>query len=381
MNDASSVTPTFPHTPASLTMKHLPLAVSLALSLLSTTAVSAQTTASAPQATRPDGAPNRALWMAQGKFGVMTHYLITPKGNTDAEKTTDLNRIVDQFDLDGFIRQFQETGADWLIFTLGQGSGYLCSPSPIYDAKLPGHTSHRDILLEIAQRLQPLGKRLIVYFPSENEPAVKQVLAPGATYPDIYFEFLKQYSQKLGKLHHGWWFDSCGAHPDEYWNRWLAAARAGNPDAAVAFSGAEFCCGQPLGPICKLADYHAGEIHMLEDGKIRRDFLYPPGTLVVDAQCKLRKPNQEARFYLPDGPFVGGVQWHGLLPLDLSFNPAIPNEYCRHSDKELLQFVRSVKSVGGALTINVPIDIETGHIPADSHAQLVRLSHALDATP
>ena len=330
------------------------------------------------KAVRPDGTKNRAAWMAQGSFGVMTHYLIAPKGNTPEEKTADLNRLINQFDMNGYVQQFQEAGADWLIFTLGQGSRYLCSPSAIYEAKLPGHTPRRDLLLEIAQRLKALGKRLIVYFPSEAEPKVREVLdSGGGKYREIYFEFLRQYSVKLGQLHDGWWFDACQPHPDEYWNKWLAAARASNPETVVAFSEAEFCGGSPLGPICHLADYHAGEIHLLEDCKIRRDFLYPPGELYVNNAGKLRKRDREAKFYLPDGPFVGGVQWHGLLPIDLTFNPAIPNLYCHYTDKELLQFVRIVKSVGGAITINVPIDVETGHIPADSHSQLVRLSKSL----
>ena len=80
----------------------------------------------------------RAAWMPQGSFGVMTHYLIQPKGDSPAEKTAELNRIVDRFDLDHYIRQFQETRADWLIFTLGQCTGYSrhkadslrASPSP-----------------------------------------------------------------------------------------------------------------------------------------------------------------------------------------------------------------------------------------------------------
>ena len=72
---------------------------------------------------KPDGAPNRAAWMAQGGYGVITHYLVTPKGGTPQDRTADLNRIVDGFDLDYFIKQFDESGADWLIFTLRQGTG------------------------------------------------------------------------------------------------------------------------------------------------------------------------------------------------------------------------------------------------------------------
>ncbi len=194
----------------------------------------------AANAMRPVGSKNRAAWMAQGTYGVMTHYLIEPKGSTPEERTADLNRTVDRFDLDHFIRQFQETRADWLIFTLGQCTGYLCSPNAYLDAKAPGRTPRRDLALEIARRLKPLGKRLILYIPSEQaaDPAIQQALDYTSDgHADRYFEFLRQYSVKFGTLHHGWWFDSCSPHPDEYWKRYLAAVRTGNPDAAVAFSG------------------------------------------------------------------------------------------------------------------------------------------------
>ena len=327
-----------------------------------------------------EAAENRAAWMAEGTFGVMTHYLVKPKGDTPEEKTADLNRTVDRFDLDQFIRQFEETRADWLIFTLGQTTGYLCSPNPYFDAKLPGRTPRRDLALEIARRLEPLGKRLVLYIPSQQaaDPAIRKALEYGTEGDaDRYFELLRQYSLKFGRLHHGWWFDSCSPHADEYWHRFLAAVRAGNPDAVVAFSGAEFCCGGPINPVCKLADYHAGEIHLLEDGRIRRDFLAPGSEIIVTPDRKLRRRGQEARFYLPDGPMIDGVQWHCLLPIDLTFNPAIPNQFCHYPDKELFAFVRRIKSVGGAITINVPIDVATGHIPAASHSQLVRMAEAV----
>lgn len=323
---------------------------------------------------------SRAAWMPRGTFGVMTHYLITPKGSTPAERTAELNRTVDRFDLDGFIRQIEATRADWLIFTIGQCTGYLCSPNAYLEARLPGRCSRRDLVLEIAKRLQPLGKRLILYIPSEQnaDPAIQQAFQYGTPgQEDRYFAFLREYSLRFGGLHHGWWVDSCGPHPDAYWRRFLAAVRAGNPEAAVAFSGAEFCGGGPINPVSKLSDYHAGEIHLLEDGKIRRDFLPPGGDIVVTSEGKLRKRGQEARYYLPDGPAIDGVQWHGLLPIDLTFNPAIPNQFCHYADKELLAFAGHVKSVGGALSINVPIDVQTGLIPEDSHSQLVRLGKAI----
>jgi hypothetical protein len=336
----------------------------------------------APQPTRPDGSPNRAIWMAEGSFGVMTHYLIQPQGATPDERTADLNRTIDAFDIDHFVRQIDETGADWLIFTLGQNTGYLCSPNAYLDTRAPGRTPQRDLVMEIAERLAQLDKRLILYLPSEQnaEAMLQEAFAYGTEgHTQRYFEFLRTYSLKFGGLVHGWWFDACGPHPDEYWQEWMTALRAGNPDAAVAFSGAEFCCGGPIEPVCRLEDYHAGEIHLLEDGRIRRDFLPPGGDIVVTADRKLRLRGQEARTYMPDGPFLGGVQWHCLLPLDLTFNPAVPNQFCHYTDRELLGFVQDVKRVGGAITINVPIDIATGRIPEDSHSSLVRLGRNLRA--
>ena len=112
-------------------------------------------------------AEHNAAWMAEGSYGVMVHYLIYPTGDSDAAKTADFNRTVDGFDLDYFMKQFEETGADWLIFTVGQNTGYYNSPNEMLDAALPGHTSKRDIVVEIAHRVKALKKRFIAYFPAE----------------------------------------------------------------------------------------------------------------------------------------------------------------------------------------------------------------------
>ena len=103
--------------------------------------------------------------MAQGSFGVMTHYLISPQGATLAEKTADLNRTVDAFDVEGYVGQIEQTGADWVIFTLGQGTGFLSSRSEFIDRLEAGYTPTRDLLPELGKRLHERGKRLIIYLP------------------------------------------------------------------------------------------------------------------------------------------------------------------------------------------------------------------------
>lgn len=328
---------------------------------------------------KPDGTPNRAAWMAQASFGVMTHYLVSPKGNSLAEKTADLNRIIDAFDVAAYVKQIDETQADWVIFTLCQGTGFLSSRCEFLDNLEAGYTPKRDLIPELGRQFHERGKRLIIYLPGAHtgaDPNVKRILGLGTDgYADRHNAFVRDYSQKMGRSCDGWWFDSCGPQDNTAWEKEMDACRAGNPGSVVAFSGAEFCAsGGNLKPICPIEDYHAGEIHLLEDGRIRTDFIWPPGEgIVISTDAKLRKAGQTAQYYLPDSQFIGNVQWHCLLPIDLTFNPAVPNQYCHYTDKELFQFVDRIKSVGGAVTINVPIDTTNGHIPQDSHAQLVRL--------
>jgi hypothetical protein len=335
---------------------------------------------------KPDGTPNRAAWMAQGGYGVMTHYLIAPHGDTPQARTADLNRIVDGFDLDHFMQQFEASGADWLIFTLGQGTGYLSSRNEFIDRLEEGFTPRRDLIPEIGRQLHQRGKRMIIYLPGAHtaaDPTVKRLLGLGTDgYADRHNELIRHYSLTLGKLCDGWWFDSCGRQEDAAWRKEMDACRAGNPDSVIAFSGAEFCAsGGQLKPTCPIEDYHAGEIHLLEDGRIRTDFVWPPGEgILITADGKLRKSGQEAKFYLPDSQFIDNVQWHCLLPIDLTFNPAVPNQFCHYTDKELFRFTDGIKAVGGAITVNVPIEVETGRVPEDSLAQLVRLGKHLKAS-
>lgn len=328
---------------------------------------------------RPDGTPNRAAWMAQGSFGVMVHYLPQPPQGSKNERQAWVDQTAEAFDLKGFMCQFDETGADWLILPLTQNNGVLNSANPKLPADSTFLTARRDILMEIARQIDERKKRLILYLPSDSEPSVHGFLQAKGDYWPQYLEFVRAFSDKFGPLCDGWWFDSCMTKPDAQWNLWLAACRSANPDSVVAFSGAEFCAsGGQIRPRCPIEDYHAGEIHLLENGQIRTDFVYPPGgDVMVNADRKLRKKGQEAQFYMPKAQFIENVQWHCLLPIDLTFNPAVPNQYCHYTDRELFQFVDGVKAVAGAITINVPIEVASGHIPEDSQAQLVRLGKHL----
>lgn len=314
---------------------------------------------------------HRAEWMA-GKWGMMVHWIAPGPAPEKGEWIHDLNRAVDRFDLDGFMRQFEESEADWLIFTIGQNTTYYASPNTTLDNWAgPGHTSKRDLVLEIAQEVHKRGKRFIGYLPSEvNAPEpIHKAFAwnpkDQSEFQRRYTAFVAEYSRRFGKLLNGWWFDGCytwDVFPNSTyeWPLWMNMARAGNPDAAVAFNDGSFCVGKTK-PVTSEQDYLSGEVSELSGGKI----------------CLGGK---DAPLYMPTSQFVEGTdcQQHALVPIDCFWGHEKPGpmEPPKYSDEDLFSFVRHIIGVKGAVTLNVGI-YQEGHIGEQTLAQLKRLSDNL----
>ena len=338
----------------------------------------------------------RAEWMA-GRYGMMTHWFVYPPEGTDEEKTAYFNRRIDEFDLDGYLKQFDESGAGWLIFTLCQNNGYWNTRSEYLEKYLPGHIPQKDLALEIAKRVKQRGKRFVLYIagspvdfpPHSAEAASAFGWTPGTDIsesPDFearWLEYLTSLSRHFGTLCDGWWID--GLYPNVHkgkwhFDKWQAALRAGNPRSAVALSDAGFCVGK-LTNLCPGNDYFAGETHLIEDGCIRIDplILYPEdygeGKPIHLEDGKVRLTGQRPRFFFPSAQYIDGTQLHSLLALDLPFN-SLPVEWVSHSPEELLKFVRNMRNARGAVTINLPIE-NNGHIPQKSLDKLIYLKENL----
>lgn len=322
-------------------------------------------------------AHHRAAWMS-GHWGLMVHWVAPGPARENGDYIRDLNRAVDGFDTARFLQQFADTGADWLIFTIGQNTGRYASPNSVLDGLAgPGHCSQRDLVLELAQGVHRLGKHFIAYLPAEIKwvtqlhAALAWNPADQSEFERRYTAFIREYSLRLGPLLHGWWYDGCYnwkayRQAQRHWDLWCAASRAGNPAAALAFNDGSYCCGRE-NPITPLQDYLSGEIWELRGGKIvSGNPDEGPVTLV-----------------LPAARFVAGTdcQWHGLLPIDCPWGynePATgPMDPPKYSDTELFSFVRHSLAVGGAVTLNIGI-YQEGHLPAATLRQLDRLRRALN---
>ena len=242
--------------------------------------------------------PNRAAWLKKAKWGVFCHYLADTAGqrtplNLDSDTW---NRQVESFDVEALAKQLQQMGAPYFCITLGQNSGFYCSPNQTYDELTgikPSRLSNRDLIADIARALEGTGTRLMVYLsshaPSNHREAVEALgctppwdarawgLEPGkylaAANADArltgfqrnWEAVIREWSERWGSSIKGWWIDGCFYADQMYrfpdppnFASLAAAARVGNPESIIAFNGGTKL---PVIPLCEEEDYTAGELN------------------------------------------------------------------------------------------------------------------------
>lgn len=198
---------------------------------------------------------NRASWMRKARWGVMTHYLADWIGKDTGEEMTvaKWNDLIDNFDVEGLADQIKSTGAGYHLISIGQNSGYYLSPNATYDRIVgirPSKCSKRDLVADLYAAHHRRGVKLMVYLPSggpgRDVVAVKALGWKNGAYRNSEFQIkwqrvIREWSERWEKKVSGWWFDGC------YWPNTMyrksgpnfatfaAAARAGNPESAVAF--------------------------------------------------------------------------------------------------------------------------------------------------
>jgi len=286
-------------------------------------------------------AQQRAAWMREARWGVMTHYLAATVARDTETGVEEWNRLIDNFDVDGLAKQLAAARAGYLLITLGQNSGFYLSPNKTYDRLTgirPSKCSRRDLIADLYEALEPKGIKLMVYLPAgapDRDPAAMKALGwKKGPHRNREFQLkwetvIREWSERWGEKVAGWWFDGC------YWPNkmyrfpdapnfasFAAAARAGNPDSIVAFNRGVI---YPILSITPQEDYTAGEIN--DPGRLR---------------CRGRT------FACSE---VDGAQYHMLSYLGKRWaRPPL-----RFSDEEAIRYTRRIVAGGGAVTWDVPI--------------------------
>ena len=307
-------------------------------------------------------AQNRAAWMQQARFGVMTHYLADWQARVHNLNMSveEWNKLVDGFDVEGIGAQLQSVGASYYQISIGQNSGYYLSPNAAYDQIVgiqPSKCSRRDLVADLYEALNKRGIKLMVYLPS-GAPAGDKVADaalewrdgpnPNREFQRKWEQVIREWSLRWGKKVAGWWFDGCYFPNSMYrspdppnFASFAAAARAGNPDAIVAFNpGVVY----RILSVTPYEDFTCGEIDNPELVTVRRS--------VVGR--------------------VDGTQIHMLSYLGQTWGMGAP----RFTTEKVIDYTRKIRDVGGAVTWDAPVELNGALSPLFIE-QLTALGKAL----
>ncbi|MFB3779318.1 MAG: hypothetical protein ACE141_17000 [Bryobacteraceae bacterium] len=312
----------------------------------------------------PAFAQDRTAWMRQARWGVMTHYLADwmARVHNLQMSVEEWNRLVDGFDVEGLANQLESVGAGYYLITIGQNSGYYLAPNATYDRLVgtkPSKCSRRDLVADLYEPLNKRGIKLMVYLPSgapAGDAGARTALQwRNGPYPNREFQLnweqvIREWGERWGKKVAGWWFDGCYFPNSMYrspdppnFASFAAAARAGNPDRALAFNpGVVY----RILSVTPHEDFTAGEIDQPDRVTIRRS---------VDGK-------------------VDGVQVHMLSFLGKTWGMGEP----RFTAEQVVKFSRTIQEAGGVITWDVPVQLN-GLISQPFLEQLAAVGKALSA--
>ncbi|MBN2138210.1 MAG: alpha-L-fucosidase [Sedimentisphaerales bacterium] len=302
---------------------------------------------------RADAENPNTDWFKEARYGVFMH-LLPGDANSLA--------LVDSFDVKALAEQLESVGAGYFVLTLGQNSGFMNSPNPMYEritGYAPGQRcSRRDLPLDLYEALRPKGIKLMLYLPCQapNRDARAQKafgLPQGAKDQPVDVEFARKWaevihnwSSRYEKKVAGWWFD--GGYEWIGFNEQIAriyadAVKRGNPKAIVTFNP-----GVRLIRWTQAEDYTAGELN-------------------------------EPFGVIPKSRWVSGSQWHALTYLGTGWS----RRNTRYPSEKWASWVRAVAAGEGVVTIDAGPNWnpKKGPIGSISQEQISQLKAIRDALP
>lgn len=320
---------------------------------------------------------NRQEWFKGKRWGLFTHYLANPAGNTVEDIVTAemWNKRIDEFNVQLLAKQIKEAGADYFCITIGQNSGHYCSPNSVYDSIVgisPSKCSRRDLVLELADELEKYGIGAWVYLPSGAPCAEPQAVArleweDGTwgkngevntckrleNFQRKWESVVREWSLRWGEKIKGWWIDGCYfpeamyLHDDEpNYHSFAAALRAGNENAVLCFNkGLE----EPFLLQCDEDDFTAGEVSCT----------LPLGTGYGDSMEEMEKR-------------LGGKKLHILSYLGETWgggNPRFPSQLAAG-------YTKYISDRGGIVTWDIRLNLD-GSIPPGYMEQLKAINSIL----
>jgi hypothetical protein len=262
-------------------------------------------------------------WLTKCGYGVMFHWTSQSVNPDGSNKPYD--QAVNDFDVKKFADMVEETGAGYVIFTIGHAEQYCPAPIKSWEKCFPGKTTQRDLIEEMANALNAKGIRLICYMNSYGTAKFGKVdnLEFYKTFTDILKEFGDRYKEKVAGYWFDCWYQIFEGYPDIPFEDFFKAAKTGNKDRIICLNSWIYPSVSPW------QEYWAGEVAS-------------PVTLPVNG-------------HMVDGP-VNDLRYQALLimePYWVQQRPDHPDP--RFKAGELSQYIHDCMANGGAVTINMGI--------------------------
>lgn len=288
-------------------------------------------------------------WFHNAKYGLFFHFLAPEEGmNIDR-----WNAMVDSVDVEKFADQVKETGAGYIILTIGQDQLYSCAPNPVLERLwelTPGsYISRRDLPLDLFNALNKRGIKMMLYLSMNNQFKLPRP----ATFKketdrfENWLKVIEYYSTYYGERCVGWWIDAL----DEDWTtnyrfRVHEYLKRGNPNAITASAS------------YGLSEYTHGHCEAS-----------------WDLQQKVRKPyfgRWEPRY---------GIQWHVLQYLGRDW----AKTDTAHSTASIVKYAVDVIRGGGVITFDIGTEVYINNkhvntvleIPKGQMIQLLAVKNAV----
>ena len=284
----------------------------------------------AKEEARAEAARASVDWLVETGYGLMFHWTSRAPQPDGSLKT--FEEAVNDFDVEKFANMVDETGAGYVLFTVGHAESYCPAPLESWERIHPGHTTQRDLIEEMANALNERGIRLLCYingplgfgYPRYGgaTPEIQQAFI--ANYTDILTELGMRYKEKIA----GYWFDTMISifkdFPKLPFEDFFNATKVGNEDRII-------CHNAWIWPdVSPWQDYWPGEVqHPIappENGYMKNG---PSPNLPYQVLLTMEKHSWGAR--------RSGIK-----------DPKFTSE-------ELSSYIKACMDNGGAVTINMSI--------------------------
>lgn len=268
-------------------------------------------------------------WLQEAGYGLIFHWTSQSVQRDGSVKS--FAEAVNEFDTERFANMVEETGAGYVMFTIGHAESYCPAPIQSWEKLHPGKTTDRDLIREIAAALSKKGVRLICYINGPlgfglnvKQPSTQQ---QRESFTEQFQSILNEMGNRYGPDIAGYWFDSWyqifEEFPDVPFERFFRAAKSGNLDRIICLNSWIYP------PVSPWQEYWAGEVAS-------------PVALPVDG-------------YMTSGP-VTDLPYHALLimePYWVQKSAEMPAP--RFTSEKLSNYILNCMQRKGAVTINLGV--------------------------